>query len=61
MKNLSIGKKLYLAFGIVIILTIITGGVSVWRLKNVSDVFGSKIKTKITFYLFLKTMLPLQV
>jgi methyl-accepting chemotaxis protein len=39
MKKLSVGKKLYLAFGIVIILTIIVGGVSILQLKNVTNTF----------------------
>ncbi len=39
MKNLSLAVKLYLAFTIVILLTIITGGVSIYRLGHVSNIF----------------------
>lgn len=39
MKNLSIAGKLYLAFSVVILLTIITGGVSIYRLGHVSNIF----------------------
>jgi len=39
MKNLSIAKKLYLAFGAVIILTIIVAGVSIFRLNHISSTF----------------------
>ena len=39
MKNLSIAGKLYLGFSIIILLTIITGGVSIYRLGNISSIF----------------------
>ncbi len=39
MKNLSIAGKLYLAFSIVVILAIITGGISIWRLNSLSNTF----------------------
>ncbi len=39
MKNLSIAVKLYLAFGIVVAMTVIIGGISIWRLGSVTNTF----------------------
>ncbi len=39
MKNLSIAGKLYLAFALVVLLTIVTGGISIYRLGHISDEF----------------------
>ena len=39
MKKFAIGKKLYLAFGVVLALAIIVGGVSINRLDGIADTF----------------------
>lgn len=45
MKNSSIAGKLYVAFGVVILLTVITGGISIYRLGHISEVF-EELQTK---------------
>jgi len=39
MKNLTVGTKLYIAFGIIILLTIVTGGASIQRFTTITNVF----------------------
>ena len=43
MKKLTIGKKLYLAFSIVIFLLLVIGTVSIFELDNITDEFDELI------------------
>ena len=45
MKSLTIGKKLYVSFGIMIVLIILLSGGGVWQLKGLTHTFGELIES----------------